>query len=651
MNFIYFILITFSISAFCAVKHIVIDIDEVIVRQVPQSKKSSYAPSSLIVANGRLFHKMPYVAESFMRLQHQSDVLVHFITDQSLSFAREVLKGFILKEPFKETILSYYTANSANKIISAADLSNGIISLKSITTDTDNIVVISNKKSLLSDIENSHRLSLPKTLYYFKDYEEAKAEIQMFKDKGYLDSHKDHLAADQNEWRNEHFKLPAIIAKFIYDDSLSHSKLLSRVSSLNKLDINKMTDLALKLSDFDFNHIVYRWKLTHNKSKVIGCEKYDYLKKRTIGQYSISDCAKKLSTHLDYELDEKLFTVKNCAVRELEHNAVIHYERIENCIENSDLSYYWQELRGKKECRSFVDSYFYYKNENNEKCNFYEIVFDDGKPEVLISYENINGLNLIEELSNTVKGAIIPYELYEEYSSEDIATSLVLSKHLQHEPKGVKDYKYDFLNDTTITMAFDSKWISAIIRKGYLNQHRSGQSNGALTKSRRATLEDSMIGARLEDSYNSIGQKVHNVRPKYAFLNLTKQTAKTGFNEFLGQYGNVYAVFSKNVKVRSTFTAGDSLNIGAGFDENHTFFYKSDSHIKHTNHYFEAQVWGELTIKNVEYFLINCSHVSNISSEQIKALQATKVPVYDCSTKKKSGGSYPYSVFKKNLIK
>lgn len=102
-------------------------------------------------------------------------------------------------------------------------------------------------------------------------------------------------------------------------------------------------------------------------------------------------------------------------------------------------------------------------------------------------------------------------------------------------------------------------------------------------------------------------------------------------------------MFSNEVKNRSTFTAIDSLNgdfdiegnVQVGRVRGYTFNYKPQRPIKRISNelgsdFWETQIWGALTVNDVDYFLINCPGDDITPPESIKNLAQTGIGIYQC---------------------
>lgn len=117
---------------------------------------------------------------------------------------------------------------------------------------------------------------------------------------------------------------------------------------------------------------------------------------------------------------------------------------------------------------------------------------------------------------------------------------------------------------------------------------------------------------------------------------IKRQIIREGTN----QYGNIIAVFKDKVKSRSTITCGDSLDIRYKELEKriltpylrskkHSCFYYS-KRPKVFLEYWEAQIWGKLTLDDVSHFIVDCSEFTPLTDAEMRSLVSTKIPVHRC---------------------
>lgn len=631
--------------AFAQVKHIVLDMDEVIVRQVPGSMKGQYAPSSKVLARDgyqKLYVKMPHVAEAFMRLQKENSIIVHFLTNKNKQWAETILNSFVLMKPFEETLLLHFGSGSVNKIISASELDNGVLDLTSITGDTDNILVVTNNLTYFGGKESPNRIALPKTLYYYNSFQDAEQARAGFTSSGSLDAHKGHLPSTEEEWAAEHFKVAGVMAKFLDLNLFTSSNAVTIAPAINNYNVEKSVQLGLKLAENRFHENIVQWVYDSAKSNVTGCELFNIKNDVRINSISIDECENQLPTELAFDFDPSRYTVKSCHQRETRHGAKVTERPLKECLTGSELSYYWKIDNGERECGSFVQDTFYLEEAPDSYCHVLFFQLENGSPKIGMDLSILGLKSVAKEFMDLEHNSPIPEYMFRDFDVNYLATSLVLRKH-ENEPKEPKP-RYDFFQDTKITMAFDDKWIQEVAQKGFLNQHQIGHSNGTFSPTRRAYREDNFLGVKIENGYGSVGEKAHRFRPKYSYLVLTKANDQTGYTRIMPHYGNVYAVFKEKTKTRATFTTQDSLG-SSQYHDVRTFFYRSNDTLRLTGRYFETQIWGSAEVsKDVDHFLVNCPHVANIAQTNLSLLKQTGKPVYKCQVK--TYGSYPYLLYK-----
>jgi hypothetical protein len=214
-----------------------------------------------------------------------------------------------------------------------------------------------------------------------------------------------------------------------------------------------------------------------------------------------------------------------------------------------------------------------------------------------------------------------------------VAASLVARLHNEHEKKAnAAKAAYDYQLNGIIEMAFDDKYIDAINKNGFLNQHQVANSNGGHNPQLRANAEDKMLRVLLEPTYVDGGDNIVNtIRPKYSYLGFKIKTYSNQTLYFTPSYGNVVAVLNDEVKDRSTFTPDDSLGFGHNGEKNYTFEYRSRHPIDDPpGAYWETQTWGTITTSDVQYFLIGCPGARRLNDSSVEKLKAIGLPIYQC---------------------
>ena len=243
--------------------------------------------------------------------------------------------------------------------------------------------------------------------------------------------------------------------------------------------------------------------------------------------------------------------------------------------------------------------------------------------------------DLIQEIMNLNDDAVLPKSIWEKYSknSQLIAISLLARKRLNEKIQDDKISRFDFDEDSELQMAFPSSLFDKIVANGFLNQHQTIHSGGRLDRRGRTKREDEMMGLKLQEPYlPDPSDPANMVRPKYGFFTLPKVEAdRNPMGEMAHtEYGDVFAVFGNHIKDRTTFSFHDSINVSP--NEVKTLAAKINNPPTQSANYMEAQIWGELTLADVKYFIVNCFQPT--PAEIISRMKGTGLEVYDCETER-----------------
>jgi hypothetical protein len=144
--------------------------------------------------------------------------------------------------------------------------------------------------------------------------------------------------------------------------------------------------------------------------------------------------------------------------------------------------------------------------------------------------------------------------------------------------------------------------------------YQTGHSAGMEDTQKRFQVESDLTGIKTEVAYNVSGNFLENeyinpIRPKYAFFG--DKNASGRLIPAYSDYGDVIAVLKNEVKKRSTWTQGDSLNLKYYFKKNinefvHTFYDNTANNLVRFGNYYETQIWGPVTLNDVDHLLVGC---------------------------------------------
>lgn len=261
---------------------------------------------------------------------------------------------------------------------------------------------------------------------------------------------------------------------------------------------------------------------------------------------------------------------------------------------------------------------------------------------------NQNKNSLISDIIDKQFREPISRSTYEKYSTKKIAESLVArftkAYRFLIQPKDLTP-TYDLYHNTSVMMAIHANDFPSILEKGFLNQHQLGKTSGVYTPTNRGLTEDTLIGANISGILSDEKHLARSnfLRPKYAYLFFDVAHQGIARSWVQDRYGEVFVKFKDQIKRRSTFTNGDSLDhVGInlqrpqtqGFTIDTFYTLKKDSSFKNLG-FYEAQIWGELNADDINYLLVGC--FNGIPSNQLQIIEALKkakknIPVYTCES-------------------
>lgn len=160
-----------------------------------------------------------------------------------------------------------------------------------------------------------------------------------------------------------------------------------------------------------------------------------------------------------------------------------------------------------------------------------------------------------------------------------------------------------------LIMMVQARTMASIVKYGFLNQHATLTTQGVYRIPDRFEAEQELAMARLPYS-----RKGKELLPKYALF--VPNRADVGSFPLPTRYGGVAVVFKKAVMKRATWTYADSsdfrflagrFNRGGAANPvlTRTALYRRKPEDKNTcGNYCEAQIWGALSIEDVDYLML-----------------------------------------------
>nr|BDT29181.1 hypothetical protein BHI3_26470 [Bacteriovorax sp. HI3] len=251
--------------------------------------------------------------------------------------------------------------------------------------------------------------------------------------------------------------------------------------------------------------------------------------------------------------------------------------------------------------------------------------------------ERISKKKAILEIINLKEGDRIPESILLNYSSEEIAESII-ERIAQQNRDADASFAKGFLHTSDVQLFFPEKLLDDVIReKEFLNIHqvsddhiRANDTGGTVHDYRRdrVSVESVLSGLDFSSPKNELARKkMDELRPKSAFLvpkDLSEDAIAFG-------YGEIVAIPKDNLRKRMTWTPMDSYATPEDLVQGETFF-STRKEAPEVFRYYEAQIWGKLSISDIEEFWIS----PKTSTATLEKLKKLKIPIYFYNTKVKA---------------
>jgi hypothetical protein len=626
------LLLLLSTSAWSQVKHLVFDLEGVLIQGIPAKNYDAFSNKDQMIRvarGGRNYHYyiLPFVSQLLNHYQKQPSLVFHIASNHNRSETLDILKAIKLPKPIDSNLAVFFTNNGVNNLLTLEDKKSGQWDLLQLTSDLKNVLFITARNNILVDSQIKNEFFLGKPYYYFETFAQAQQERTT------NPSSANMIPASEEEWNLDQRKIPYLFQHLQQANLQSSSNLIESLAHL-KPDRDLWTAEGLNIALYNFAEEVLQWKYNSNNTEVIGCGVYSTSKSNFLKNVSIEKCIEAYSTKKRLKVNRELVTIERCELQDEAKGALIKTLPLEDCLEelSSELSPFWQgDVRVS--CAEYYQNLFFVRNVDDSRCDMYHIIEkSDGTLEVKAFFES-NG-RLVEgvyEILTAREGSVIDSRVYSSYPSALIGHSLIQWIHATRElHKTVSKPFFDFKNDTHIVMAVNYSNFDKIMRNGFLNQHQTGTTNGSFDPKGRAQREDAMLNLRLEPNYSDYGSVVNQVRPKYAYMMIENNQNKIEETNVAFHYGNVFVKFKEEVKNQATFTPGDSLDMGASERDTRTFSWKGSDIIKIQRRYWETQIWGKLEKDKIDYVIVNCPGQNPLTSSEIRYIKGHGLTVYNC---------------------
>lgn len=219
------------------------------------------------------------------------------------------------------------------------------------------------------------------------------------------------------------------------------------------------------------------------------------------------------------------------------------------------------------------------------------------------------------------------------------------------------------VRSSEVKLFFSEGTLDLILASGeFLNHYQTGSSSGhpfdtgdeedmKIIQKITTKIEDSIADIRGEPKNSAALKKMNELRPKFAIVDFPefyqKLTMLDRDEQYLfqdaykkDQYGRIAAVFNDDVKKRTTLSLRDSGEFDREVRKRKIDLSKYFSALtsKEINinpdglagsRYIEAQIWGKLSLSNVDYFIVDLEGLDQRKIKKIiSKLKLSGRPIY-----------------------
>jgi hypothetical protein len=368
---IFLIALIFAMPLWAQVKHIVINMDGVLVKQIPARNYQAFAKKDQMIStsvNGRTayYYVYPHAVSYLLFLQNNPQFIGHFVTHHDKNWVEAILKG--LKFSAKGESIWDFIDGSLSELHTDINIQNAKFDLRKISSDLKNVLLITSIPDFAIDEQKNSEFFIGKDYYYFEKWEEAQAEI----DKNNA-AVLPHLPKTENEWFIEQNKISYLYQILTDAEATATTDLSASIKNL-KIDQEAMTKRGLTVAKYNFQKEVTLYKFDKNKSKVLGCGIFNNLKQVFMKDLGIEECFKVHKVQFSFKYDDD-FNAIACKMLDDSTGAFItETPNLGKCIEahQSKMAYHW-EGSSKKTCELYLDDKSIQKVTNNNCIDSHQI--------------------------------------------------------------------------------------------------------------------------------------------------------------------------------------------------------------------------------------------------------------------------------------
>ena len=386
-----------NLNAYAQKKHIVFDVANTLVREVPRwlAPKLDVNKQIKITAQKRHdkddtrdyhFMKMHYVEEMMTEIV-KADIKISFYSGDQDFLIIPILKALkitdgsnrsfydLVDDPSKDILLREDTvdtwddAKKENMKGKWYDKTQRWKKdLSKISQNLSQMIYITPIENALIDGQEDNLFYLGYPLYYAKSYADAasnlKAAANEISSKPWLEK---NYPQNKEEWSNDFYKnayVYLVISELLAESTPLLDNLKKKLSEKRA----HLTQIGMSKLDKTWKPFQFKFVLSDDQKSVTGCELINARELKKVSVANLPDCIENNNVDFDWVFDHDNLMVEHCILVDGVSGAFIENKSLEECISKKEVKTYWAD-QTKNKCSFYTTNLYLIKSTLNSQCD------------------------------------------------------------------------------------------------------------------------------------------------------------------------------------------------------------------------------------------------------------------------------------------
>lgn len=362
-----------SFTSEAQIKHVVLDLENVLIQQIPYQNYRTFKQKSQLFQvrfDGPVLSYYIHLQakELLAKLLERKDLTLHIASDKTRA---QTLAIFDSIDPS----LTKGIVNRAGKFLTSEDKTSTQFDLAKIASDPSTVVFVSHDPKKVIAAQADRILDLGPSFYKYESWEESQAAAKVAGP-----AKAEFFPKSQESWRFESYKL-SILANLLKKPNLLMNP------GTQKAGIQKDVENKIK-----FGTAILRgetklisWKLTP-AGNISGCESFDLLEERQLSHQTISECLESLPHTIEWRSTNS--GIKDCVVSSEDGKKSTPLP-IKECV-SGKVKTFWKG-KEQKVCAYYTDKFELITDAPNSKCSEEHLIHDP-KTKKVVTVTSFPGL-------------------------------------------------------------------------------------------------------------------------------------------------------------------------------------------------------------------------------------------------------------------